>query len=67
MSCWARRLRRIAYAFGFTGLVMMLLARGSDDPAFRMEWSRRAMLCIGVMMATFASYYVLAMLRMYRR
>lgn len=67
MAVWAQRLRRVAYAFGFAGMMMMLVARGSGDPVAQQAWSARSMLCLGFMMASFIAYYVLGMLRMNRR
>ncbi len=67
MARWIRRLRWIAYGFGFTGMLLMLIARGQVENAARQVWSQRSMLCLGAMVAVFAAYYVMSMLRINRR
>ncbi|HMO05802.1 MAG TPA: hypothetical protein PKC67_14465 [Kiritimatiellia bacterium] len=67
LAAWVRRLRWIAYGFGFAGMLMMLAARKAADPAAQQAWSQRSFLCMGVMVAVFAAYYILSMLRIGRR
>ncbi len=67
MAVWIRRLRWIAYGFGFAGMLMMVLARRAADPAAQQAWSQRSFLCMGVMAAVFVAYYIMSMLRIGRR
>lgn len=63
---WASRLRVVSYGAGVAGAVMMLAAKGMEEPA-RGVWALRALGCFGLMMGSFLAYYTLAALRIYRR
>jgi hypothetical protein len=66
MKVWSIRLRYLSYASGFAGVIMMLVARGSSEPA-RSMWSQRSFIFLGLMMAGFITYYMLNVLRIYRK
>lgn len=67
LAAWVRRLRWIAYGFGFAGMLAMLIARSQAEIGARQAWSQRSMLCLGAMVAVFAAYYIVSMLRIHRR
>lgn len=66
LQVWSRRLRLLSYAFGVIGMVLMMLAQKMADPE-RSAWAQRSFVCLGLMFCGFVTYYMLSVLRMYRR
>lgn len=63
---WAVRIRYGSYACGVVGMVFMLAARSMAEPE-RSQWATRALVLLGLMFCGFVTYYMLSILRMYRR
>ncbi|HMP88630.1 MAG TPA: hypothetical protein PJ991_00430 [Kiritimatiellia bacterium] len=63
---WYIGLRILSYVLGFTGVVIMTMARGFDEPA-RTIWIQRAYLCVGAMFAIFIANYLLLALKSWRK
>jgi len=66
IQTWAVRMRYTSYVCGVFGMVFMLAARSMAEPE-RSVWATRAMIFLGLMFCGFVTYYMLSLLRMYRR